>query len=303
MLALVGTGVSCVHSQSGTIRPKIIDTHTHFYDPSRPDGVPWPPKNDPVLYRTILPRDYQCIQQPAKVDGTVVVEASPLLEDNQWILNLAVKEKFIVGFVGNLPVGTDGFATHLKRFAANPVFRGIRVRPAPGKARWFESTFLADLKLLADRDLSLDVVGGRDLLDVLPGLARAVPTLRIVIDHLAGVKIDGKQPDTDWVRAMQQAAGHSNVFCKVSGLVEGSGQRGGKAPRQSDFYRPTFDAIWNLFGEDRLIYGSNWPVCEHFADLGTVERIAREYFATKGLAVMAKVFSTNARRAYKWIDR
>lgn len=303
MLALAGAGVSCLHPQSGTPRPKIIDTHTHFYDPSRPDGVPWPPKNDPVLYRTILPPNYQSIQQPVKVDGTVVVEASPLLEDNQWILDLAAKEKFIVGFVGNLPVGTDGFAAHLKRFAANPVFRGIRVRPAPAEARWFDAKFLADLRLVAELDLSLDVVGGRDLLDVLPGLAKVVPTLRIVIDHLAGVKIDGKKPDTNWVNAMQQASRHSNVFCKVSGLVEGSGQRGGKAPHQTDFYRPTFDAMWDLFGEDRLIYGSNWPVCEHFADLGTVQRIAHEYFAARGPIVMAKVFSENARRAYKWIDR
>ena len=106
----------------------VIDAHTHFYDPTRPAGVPWPPRDDKLLYRRVLPQDYLALPAYKPVTGTVVVEASPWVEDNQWVLDLAAKQPFIVGVVGNLPVGTKESAGHLKRFAANRLFRGIRIR-------------------------------------------------------------------------------------------------------------------------------------------------------------------------------
>ena len=120
----------------------IIDTHTHFYDPTRAGGVPWPGKGDALLYRPTLPADYRAQPVPQPVTATVVVEASPLFEDNQWILDLAARDKFIVGFVGHLKPGEDAFAGHLKRFAANPLYRGIRVsegtlRPGLGNPAYF----------------------------------------------------------------------------------------------------------------------------------------------------------------------
>ena len=105
----------------------VIDTHTHFYDPTRAEGVPWPPNSDNLLYRRVLPKHYRALRTVRPVTGTVVVEASPWVEDNQWVLALGTWDAFIVGFVGNLPVGTNAFAGHLKRFAANEIFRGIRV--------------------------------------------------------------------------------------------------------------------------------------------------------------------------------
>lgn len=87
----------------------IIDAHLHFYDPTRPDGVPWPPRSDQLLYRRVMPGDYRGLAAATSVVGAVVMEASPWLEDNQWVLDLAQTERFILGFVGNLPIGT--FAT------------------------------------------------------------------------------------------------------------------------------------------------------------------------------------------------
>jgi predicted TIM-barrel fold metal-dependent hydrolase len=175
----------------------LIDTHTHFYDPTRPQGVPWPLRDDKLLYRRVLPKDYRALPVPKPVTGTVVVEASPWVEDNQWVLDLATKEPFIVGMVGNLPVGSKEFAGHLKRFAANKLFRGIRIRHRKLEGTLDDTAFVSDLKLLADHDLSLDLVGGTEILLFADRLTQMVPLLRIVIDHLAGLTVDGKAPPAD----------------------------------------------------------------------------------------------------------
>jgi predicted TIM-barrel fold metal-dependent hydrolase len=117
------------HALANAPREPRIDAHTHFYDPRRPGGIPWPSKGDTVLYRPVLPDDLWRVAP--RLTGTVVVEASPRLEDNQWILDLAETDQHtdqrIVGCVGHLTPGTPEFASHLTRFAANRLFRGIRI--------------------------------------------------------------------------------------------------------------------------------------------------------------------------------
>lgn len=281
----------------------LIDTHTHFYDPTRPQGVPWPPRADKLLYRPVLPKDYRAAAVPRPVTGTVVVEASPWVEDNQWVLDLAAHESFIVGFVGSLPVGTGEFAGHLKRFAANRLFRGIRLRDRKLAGALDDPAFVTNLKLLAAHNLSLDLVGGLEILSFADRLAKELPGLRLIIDHLAGARIDGKALPAEWLRRMRALARRPGVYFKLSGLVEGTGRSDGSAPRDVEFYRPTLDAMWEMFGPDRLLYASNWPVCEHFASLGTVQGLVADYFRTKGRAVEEKVFSQNARAAYRWVPR
>jgi len=281
----------------------IIDTHTHFYDPTRPGGVPWPGKGDALLHRTTLPADYRAQPVSQPVTATVVVEASPLVEDNQWILDLAAKEKFIVGFVGNLKPGENAFAAHLKRFAANPLYRGIRVNEGALRTGLGDAAFVADLKRLADANLELDVNGGPTLLPEVARLGRVLPALRVVINHLANTRIDGKNVSEPWRRDLEAAAKFPQVFLKVSALVEGTGKRDGDAPRDVEFYRPWLDIAWNAFGSDRLIYGSNWPVSARFAPLATVQGIAHDYFSAKGRSALEKFFADNARMAYRWLNR
>jgi L-fuconolactonase len=125
--------------------------------------------------------------------------------------------------------------------------------------------------------------------------------LRIVINHVAGVLINGKAPDPAWVGGMQKAAENPNVYCKVSGLA--SATRLTPAPANVSFYVPTLDVLWKAFGEDRLIYGSDWPVCSRFAEYRNVLRVVRTYFGAKGKSAADKYFSNNAKAAYKWIER
>ncbi len=273
----------------------IIDTHTHFYDPTRPEGVPWPNPNDEVLYRRVMPEDYKILAVPEGVTGTVVVEASKWLEDNQWILDLAAEEPFIVGFVGHLEPTAD-FEDNLNRFSANPLFRGIRL--GSGHLRTIgDPTFLGSIEKLAAKELTLDLLINPEALSILPTLVEHTPEMRIVINHIAGARISEAPPDAAWVSAIREVARYPNIYCKVSGLAEHTGQI--PAPTDVAYYTPTVNVLWDAFGEDRLIYGSNWPVSERFAPYGVVQQIVNDYFSAKGDAVKAKFFWQNAKAAYQ----
>ena len=139
----------------------IIDTHTHFYDPTRPQGVPFPGKDDKLLYRPVLPPEFQALTKPLQVTGTVIVEASPWVEDNQWVLDLADRNPFIVGLVGNLSPGTADFVKHLTRFSKNRRFRGIRIGHSALQAGLSEQAFLADIQRLVE--LTTSTYGPIDL--------------------------------------------------------------------------------------------------------------------------------------------
>jgi L-fuconolactonase len=276
----------------------IIDTHTHFYDPSRPQGVPWPTPDNPLLYRTVLPEHCKALALPAGVTGTVVVEASSWLEDNQWILDLAAQDGFLVGLVGHIDPNRPEFATELERFAANPLFRGIRCG-----GRYFaeitQYSFLADMALLAAKNLALDVLLRHEQFDGLIALAQRLPALRIVIDHIGHMPIDGQAITAEWVDHYQRLAAQPNIYMKVSALMEQSVIQ--PAPADLAYYRPTLDVLWQAFGEDRLIYGSNWPVCERAGDFYAEGiNIVKTYFQEKGDAAYQKYFWQNAHAVYKW---
>lgn len=275
----------------------VIDCHTHFFDVERPQGVPWPGR-DSSLYRRTLPADYLRLKTHRPVTGTVVVEASPWVEDNQWVLDLARDNKFILGLVGNLPVGTPEFAPLLERFAANRLFRGIRIGANDLDERTRRAEFLADLRRLAEAGLTLDVNGPATSLAAMARLAAAFPQLNIVVNHIGGVRVDGETPPADWRASLKELAKSPRVYLKLSGAVDYTGRSGGKAPRELAFYRPVFDAIWESFGPQRLVYGSNWPVCELYAPLAVVQRLAEDYVASRDHAALSAIFEKNARRAY-----
>jgi len=299
---LAGIGGILAAGASAEKKPKldIVDTHTHFYDPKRPQGVPWPGKNDKTLYRTVLPDEYKKLAQPFDVVGTVVVEASPWVEDNQWLLDLAAKETFLLGIVGRLDTAADDFEKNLRKFARDPLYRGLRISHNE-LTTGLKGKLVERCKLLIDHNLELDVNGGPDMPADVARLAAELPKLRIVINHCANLRIDGKEPPREWREGMTAAAKHANVFCKVSALVEQTGKE--KAPREVEYYRPVLDTLWKLFGEDRLVFGSNWPVSERGAPFETVVEIVREYFTTKGEKAAAKYFHGNSLTAYAWRKR
>jgi L-fuconolactonase len=299
--ALPGCAADSKRDEEAPAPPLGIDAHTHFYDPMRPQGVPWPAKDDAKLYRTVLPPEFLKLAAPLGIGATVVVEASPWLEDNQWLLNLAADHRSIWGVVGNLAPGTPEFPGHVKRFAKNPLFKGIRVN-YQGEDK-SGSVLGDDLARLVDADLALDLNGPPIIVNLAAKIAERHPKLRIVINHLGNLVIDGKPPPQPWLDAMKAAAGHPNVFCKASACVEGAHAAGPPPATRPGFYAPVLDAAYAAFGPDRLLYAGNWPVSALFADYETVHRIAANFIAPKGPAAAAKFFHHNALAAYRCAPR
>src|ERR1041385_1593200 len=166
----------------------IIDTHIHLFDTTRPEGVPWPSKNNAVLYQPALPERYRKIAVPLGIRGAIEVECSTWLEDNQWVLDVAGKDTIMVGTVGNLEPGKPEFRSRLERFHKNPLFKGIRYGNLWGRdlgAELAKAEFVTDLKRLADAGLVLDTANPNPaLIESVVRLTDRVPTLRVVLDHL-----------------------------------------------------------------------------------------------------------------------
>jgi len=277
---------------------RFVDAHIHCYDPGRKGGVVWPEQKDKLLYRTVLPRDFLKTAESHAVRESILVEASHRIEDNQWLLDLADENPSILGVVGNLPVGDLEFQGHLELFAKSPLFRGIRIREKE-LADFSGVSYVDDLRYIAAQGLSVDVLGGPAMLPNIVNLAEIVPTLRIIINHFPfDISTDSFVRDAA-ERAMENLATRPNVFAKVSNIVRKL------APefQHAATYRSGLDHLWKIFGENRLLYGSNWPVSDHTAPYSTAIDILKEYLAEMPVEQSEKFFWRNSRVAYDWKER
>jgi predicted TIM-barrel fold metal-dependent hydrolase len=283
----------------------IIDTHIHLFDPTRPQGVPWPAKNNTVLYQPALPGRYRKLVEPLGVVGAIEVEASPWLEDNQWVLDVAAGDSIIVGTVGNLEPGKPDFGKHLERFHRNELFRGIRYGNLWGRILGTEigrEQFIADLRLLSEAGLALDTANPNpDLLEAVVLLTDAVPELRVVIDHLPQMRVP-EDPATahKTQAALDELGRRPQVYVKISEVFR---RVDGNVPRELNFYRDTLDRITGIFGEDRVLYGSDWPNSDQWRPYGDVLGLVQEYFAGKSTLAAEKYFWKNSVAAYRWVKR
>ena len=292
----VGSALSSAQNNEAVAPSRIIDTHTHFYDPTRPQGVPWPSRSETLLYRRTLPQDLRRVARGFPLAGTVVVEASPWLEDNQWLLDLAKDDSLIVGVVGHLEPGKPAFKDHLQRFAKNRLFRGIRLEEKTIAAGLSEKTFIADLERLADADLEVDVIGENTMLTHLVTLSDRIAHLRLVINHLPFDRAADEDTARKVRNALSELGRRPQIFAKVSGVLR---RVNGRVPGEASFYKQSLDRLWDTFGVDRLVYGSNWPVSELLAPYPTVVQVVREYFRDKGVEATERYFLKNSLAAYK----
>lgn len=280
----------------GALTIPIIDTHIHLFDPTRPKGVPWPEKSDSIRYKPALPRRFRQVTKGLGVVGAVEIECSPWFDDNQWVLDVAAGDTIVVATIGNLDPENPGFQSQLEHLVRNPIFRGIRYGNLWGRdlgAQLSKPRFIAGLKTLAEMNLVLDTANPTpQLVESVIQLTDRVPNLRVVMDHL---------PELDPGTAnLAELAGRPRVYAKVSGVLR---EVNGRVPKDLNFYRDRLDKIYDHFGPDRLLYGSDWPNSDPLGDYAQVLKIAEEYFHAKGAAVAEKYFWKNSAAVYGWRRR
>lgn len=280
----------------------IIDTHIHLYDPNRPQGAPYAgPPGVPRI--AAYPERYRKLAVPLGVVGAIKVEASPWIEDNLWVLEVAQKDPLIVGVVGNLEPDKPEFPEYLDRYHKNPLFRGIRYGNLWGRDVGRQSTnaaFISGLKRLADADLVLDTANPRvPLLEAMIRLSDAVPSLRIVLDHLPALDpVEGDRAAYD--AALQELGKRPQIFVKLSEIIH---RVNGQVSTELGAYRARLDRLLEVFGEDRILFGSDWPNSDGVAPIDNVFAIAKEYVRAKAPPVAEKYFWKNSVAAYKWVRR
>lgn len=233
------------------------------------------------------------------------MECSPWIEDNDWLLRVAATDTIIVGVIGNLDPAASAFPRQLEPLAANPPFRGIRYGNLWGRdlgAQLSNPEFIANLKRLSAAGLLLESANPNSVLvaEILK-LTDRVPELRIVIDHLPQA-LPPAEPAARkaYERDLQALGQRSNVFVKGSEVPR---QINGKVPFDLAVYKPWLDEIWETFGEDRLLYGSDWPNSDHLASYADTFEMIRQYVAGKGRGAQEKFFWKNSIAVYRWRQR
>lgn len=294
---LRATIAAALTSAAAKDRIPVIDTHIHLFDVSRPQGVPWPPKDSPI-YKTALPERYRKLAVPHGVVGAIEIECSPWFDDNHWVLDVAQKDPIIVGTVGDLEPGTPGFGKKLEDLHENSLFRGIRYGNIWDRdlgKKIGEPAFVEDLKLLASAGLVLDTANpDTALMRAAVRVGDSVPNLTIILDHLPEL---GSPRDCPELRTL---AKRPRVFAKISGIVR---KVNGRVPLDLPFYRDRLDYLWETFGADKLMYGSDWPNGDQWAQYPDVFRLAHEFIAGKDKASREKFFWRNSLKAYGWVKR
>ncbi len=283
----------------------VIDAHIHLFDTSRPGGVPWPEKSDTALYKPALPERYVPLSAPFGIVGAIAVEASPLASDNDWLLGVAEKHPVIVGVIGDLVPGTPSYRADLEHLQMNPLFRGFRYGNLWNRdlsADMEKPGFMDGLKDLAQADLVLECANPDPrLIRAILAVSERVPDLRIVVDHLPNAALPTAPGEMrEYWNNLHRLGNKPNVFVKLSEIPV---VKNGMLVTDPAYYREHLDALWNIFGENRVIFGSDWPNSDHVAPFADTLRIVRNYIGQKSAVAAEKYYWKNSVAAYKWRPR
>ena len=270
-----------------------LDSHQHFwsYDAAQ---YPWIPKGTP-LHRDWLPGDLAPLLGAAGLDGCIAVQARQTAEESRWLLELAEHHAIIKGVVGWVDLRAPRVGEELAELARHPRFVGVRhvVQAEPDNNFMLGADFLRGIGMLRAHRLTYDILIHAGQLPAAIALAKRFPEQPFVLDPIAKPPIKAGT-HSPWREQIRELAKAPNVLCKVSGMVT---EADAKAWQPADF-RPYLDVVFEAFGEDRLMYGSDWPVCLLAAEYARVFALVRDYIAPLSAQVQAKVLGGNAARFY-----
>jgi L-fuconolactonase len=271
-----------------------LDSHQHFWRHTAAE-YPWIQPGSP-LHRDHLPGDLAPILATAGIDGCIAVQARQSEEESRWLLALADQHPFIRGVVGWVDLQSDTAGRTLDRLARHPRFIGVRhvVQDEPDDRFLLRPAFLRGLGRLAEFGLAYDFLVYPRQLPAAIEVARSLPAQRFVLDHLAKPDIR-RGTLSPWREHLRELALMPNVWCKVSGLVtEADHQRWTPAD-----LAPYLDVAFEAFGPERLMFGSDWPVCRLAAEYDRVITTLRDYLHGTSPDTQAAILGGNAERFYR----
>lgn len=274
----------------------LVDAHQHFWQRSQPFDYRWldAPQLAPIC-RDFLPEDLLPHLRATGVERTVFVQTQHNLAENRWVLGLAAQHEFIAGVVGWVDLASPACEEQLAEFVEQPKFVGVRhvVQDEPDDDFIVRPEVLRGLRVLEKQRVPFDLLFYVKHLRHAATVARHVPELPLVIDHLAKPRVR-EHVLVDWLPHLRAAAACPNVFCKLSGLVtEAAWHDWTVADLQ-----PYVDAALECFSPQRLMFGSDWPVCELSASYEEVHAAMGEALATLSPGERESIFGGTAQRFY-----
>lgn len=272
-----------------------IDAHQHFWIYNAGE-YEWIDDSMATLRRDFLPNDLKLELESSGFQGSVAVQTRQSLEETRWLLELADNSPWILGVVGWVDLRSPDVRSQLKVLVQNPKLVAIRhiVQSEPDDRFLLQPDFLRGISALEDFDLAYDILIYTKHLPVAAEFVQHFPRQRFVLDHLAKPPI--KSGDVDlWAQGIRQLAEFPNLFCKLSGLVtEADWQRW--EPEQ---IIPFLDVAFEAFGPDRLMMGSDWPVCLVAASYARWVEVLKAYLLGKNPEFRDSVLGGNARRFWR----
>jgi L-fuconolactonase len=272
-----------------------IDAHQHFWRYS-PTGYEWIDDSMAALRRDFLPEHLKPEMESNRFDGSVVVQTRQTLDETRWLLELADRSSWILGVVGWVDLRSPDVRSQLKILAQHPKLVGIRhiVQSEPDGRFLLQADFLRGISVLEEFDLAYDILIYAQHLPVAAEFIERFPRQRFVLDHLAKPPIKSGHIDS-WAHGIARLAAFPNVFCKLSGLVTEADWECWE-PEQ---IVPFLDVAFASFGPDRLMVGSDWPVCLVAASYAKAVGVVKNYVLQKKPECHDRVLGGNAQRFWR----
>jgi L-fuconolactonase len=275
----------------------MIDSHQHFWDPALEDYGWLHPCS--TLYRAYQPKDLWPLLEVNGVLGSILVQAAPTARETDYLLDLARRNPWILGVVGWVDLSARDAPQLVRERASNPLFVGIRPMLQDMTERdWILGPHLCPaIEAVQEAAIVFDALVQADQLPVIASLADRYASLSIVLDHAGKPPFGTLSAVAGWRAQMQSLADRANVYCKLSGLFTELGDV--SADQAID---PCIDTLIDLFGPDRLLWGSDWPVSTTAIEYSDWLIRCRSRVETRLAGHHAEIFGGNARRLYR-LDR
>jgi len=273
----------------------IIDTHHHYWN-YNPIDFDWIGDEMAMIRKSFLPADLKATLSANGVNGVVSIQARQCLEETDWLLGLAAENDFMRGVVGWVPLASENVQGTLEKYAANPWLKAVRhvVQDEPDPEFILGKEFNRGVSQLKNFGLAYDIlIFERQLPNAIRFVDRH-PGQQFVLDHIAKPRIKAKEPEP-WAKNLKELAKRENVFCKISGMVtEADYQK-----RMAGQLQPYFNTVLEAFGPQRLLYGSDWPVCLVAGSYENWLRLVKAAVSELTVNEQELIFYKNAEKVYQ----